>query len=797
MRFASLSLVTATVLLPEGVVGQITSHPTPSICNASPSRPILRKVTQAPTDSPTKAPTKAPVNTPFTVPTNGPTKAPVPPPPVAPPVGTPVAPPVEAPFTVPTLDISGVVPTEAPTSNTILRELCVACADKSPQIEGTGKVTGGGWIYLTKQAYYNPAKICDPKATDICVNQFMQMEGSKPGVTSLLEGKKANFGFNAMWRNGKPMGSTNFDFDGGYFHFHSTTQNTPLYSLEVLNDPTGAIDGWARWMGTGTLASTLMAKKQDERDGFCFMVSVIDKGEPGAEDQWRLRIWQCEGPVATTLNMTLSAWNAMADRQDLLIFDTHYDTYSSITATYPLPSEMSRMERFNGQTLGELTSNGGGNIQIHKPHKNNPNLQKLLDERPQDCECPKKDYEGDCTTGFVTGGGWIYLDNAYMALWAPGSLAGVKANFGFNAKAFHGEPTGSTNFNIEGNSFHFHTDNSGKEYDGLHVVCLSDKFGKQAKETFASWTGIGKLSRTDPPDAGWEYGYRFFVTVQDFGEPGDTDTFRIRIYDKPSSADQIMGEILFDSFGDQGDAMWDFDPQNAKSTISYAAKGPDFKGNELGSLMENKKGGGNVVVHCKGGPNKMCPNGVAKDMVTRPTIPPPVLPMVVTQSVVSSTPLANITDSTDFVNNTKASCEDITCTIGPWNCGGRYCSYQKGLCVTLLDDEAQASAIYREVTGLNGRRFIKVTVYATTENYSGQARWKIEHSFGALSSTANFISSVSATYSEAIAGVAYTATIALADKPVDDDTAFIRILSDTRNTRDKLKITKIVVDWIV
>jgi len=40
------------------------------------------------------------------------------------------------------------------------------------------------------------------------------------GVGTALDQVKANYGFNAMFRKGQPMGSTNFDFGGGYFHFH-------------------------------------------------------------------------------------------------------------------------------------------------------------------------------------------------------------------------------------------------------------------------------------------------------------------------------------------------------------------------------------------------------------------------------------------------------------------------------------------------------------------------------------------------------------------------------------------------
>ncbi|KAL7559867.1 hypothetical protein ACA910_018380 [Epithemia clementina (nom. ined.)] len=904
-----LHLAVATLWLSHqgGVTGQLTSHPTPSICNAEPSRriipmppegtptgfPVTSSTTGVPTSnmvvettgspvktstaspvqtttgSPTKSPvavstgspTGSPTKTPTTgSPTGSPTKTPttgsptgspsqapvavVPPPPgsvptaeiVGPePTETPTKAPIVPPISVPTVDIVGPEPTEAPTdapivpvpppvdvlditvepptetptkspivttttttttaptSNTVttstttvsptglslLAERCIACGDKSHLIEGEGKVTGGGWIYLTKQSYYNSNKVC--MQNDLCGSGFLQVDG--PDGHTPLDGKKAHFGFNAMYRKDVPYSSTNFGFDGGFFHFHSTTQNKPIKGLEVIDRE------HARWWGTGEIAATLNGKKSEFRCGFCFMVAVQDKGEPGLEDTWRLRIWQCTVTGAkSVMNLDDAAFLKLGDALDTLVFDNVYDPRGSTLAEFPLPSDMMTLNRFHGTELGDTGYGvgGGGNIQIHKPNARSATLDALIHKTPELCDCPAIKYEGDCSTGFVTGGGWIYLDNAYLAgygneVTGSNGLEGVKANFGFNAKAFHGVPTGSTNFDILGNSFHFKTNNAGQEYTELVVVCDDLEQGKGGNTVYARWQGVGMVSRTDD-DSGWVNGYRFMVSVSDLGEPGYLDTFRLKIFEPNSN------EILFDSFGRETDScIFDNEPgctgEKCKNMLSY-------EGSELGSLMENKKGGGNVVVHCKGGPNQ-CPKGMTANVAYLGNTPPVIVatptnaPVMPAGSLVQFAPF-----TTDFTTMGGTACSGTSCTMGPYTCGGNFCAYTPNTYVTLKDNDGQLSSVYTKLEGLAG--YATVTVYfwyKTTGFNDATNTFHLDYSYDADAATASF--QTKNKYGKQASVKQFTETIVI--DPPGQNSMILRFVSDTAVTSDAVYLTKVTV----
>jgi hypothetical protein len=210
--------------------------------------------------------------------------------------------------------------------------VCDAAAKISPSEAGGGAfVTGGGWIYLTEEAIRN--------------------------TTRTLEGAldvKANFGFNAKFKKTDmtPDGQTNFDYEGNEFHFHTATGGDSALDFLEIPSPTEA-----RWMGKGTLS--LVARRflasgdrglapavKDTVYGF--MVAVQDRGEPGAADTWRIRIWD---PLDGDL--TWDGDNPVVPTA--YVFDNRPD----------VPTEFNDENRFVGDTLGEITSNGGGNIQIH------------------------------------------------------------------------------------------------------------------------------------------------------------------------------------------------------------------------------------------------------------------------------------------------------------------------------------------------------------------------------------------------------------------------------------------------
>jgi hypothetical protein len=124
----------------------------------------------------------------------------------------------------------------------------------------------------------------------------------------------------------------------------------------------------------------------------------------------------------------------------------------------------------------------------------------------------------------------------------------------------------------------------------------------------ARWTGYGRIARTldAPADTSgeWVDGYRFFVSVQDNGEPGLNDEWRIRIMEKDSPM------VLFDSNTDLG-YIFDIDPICRDNNDYWnCTEPPKFLGDSLGGEGE-AFGGGNVQIHCHGGPpTQTCENSI-------------------------------------------------------------------------------------------------------------------------------------------------------------------------------------------
>merc|ERR1712226_788241 len=493
------------------------------------------------------------------------------------------------------------VVTDAPTFSPHYYSPCTEdCGD------GEGKVTGGGWILLedTSDIYFDRS-VCPPNSDCSSAN---------------LEGIKANYGFNAMFRKGIPEGSTNFDFDGGFFHFHSETQSTPLKFLEV-------IDGvHARWMGKGWLATTAKPRKNDWDSGFCFMVGVQDHGEPGYLDTWRIRIWRCDdtcfsdNPGDTHFKQAdiPNAFTDCGNNIDNLVFDTNPTYLKPGDIAIPAIEDEASEMRFNGTQVGtpDSEAKGGGNIQIHL--KTNGNNDKW-------CQCDCGDGEGK-----VTGGGWIYLDGSYFNTnycgnsqpcnaYAAEGLTGVKANYGFNAMYRKGIPEGSTNFDFDGGYFHFHSATQGTNLKFLEVI----------DGIHARWMGRGYLASTLVPKKNdWDDDFCFMVAVQDHGEPGYHDTWRIRIWycgqdnngpnDQDCFADNIDDTPFFqqdipNAFTNCGhmDTRLVFDtnpdmplpgdvtPLPTTETVTTELR---FNGTEVGEQepgVDGAKGRGNIQIHLK------------------------------------------------------------------------------------------------------------------------------------------------------------------------------------------------------
>src|SRR5439155_5422924 len=131
-----------------------------------------------------------------------------------------------------------------------------------------------------------------------------------------------------------------------------------------------------------------------------------------------------------------------------------------------------------------------------------------------------------------TGGGWI---NSPAGAEPASPAATGRANFGFNAK-YHlldTTPTGETNFRFVPGNLHFHS----TSYDTLSLKTRTTLDGKQRAE----WTGSGTIN-----GAG-DYGFK--VIVVDAGEPGTSDRFRIRIWNKLTPAVMIYDNQMSDTTG--------------------------------------------------------------------------------------------------------------------------------------------------------------------------------------------------------------------------------------------------------
>ena len=120
----------------------------------------------------------------------------------------------------------------------------------------------------------------------------------------------------------------------------------------------------------------------------------------------------------------------------------------------------------------------------------------------------------DPSAGFVTGGGWI--NSPVGAYVADPSLTG-KANFGFVSKYQKGAtiPTGETEFQLRFASFKFHS----TSYQWLVV--------SGAK---AQYKGFGKINGTG------DYGFLLTATDGQFTNGGGVDRFRIKIWNRATSA---------------------------------------------------------------------------------------------------------------------------------------------------------------------------------------------------------------------------------------------------------------------
>jgi hypothetical protein len=188
------------------------------------------------------------------------------------------------------------------------------------------------------------------------------------------------------------------------------------------------------------------------------------------------------------------------------------------------------------------------------------------------CECTDKSGDTEDGDGFVTGGGWIYLDPE--TTYVDSTIVGVasfpadtKANFGFNAKHKKTVADGSTNFVIDGNAFHFHSGTGPIDYQFLEVP----------DSIRARWWGTGHLSTADGTAKDGDV-YSFLVAVQDWGEPGYNDTWRIRIWE--TDGDETL---VFDTNQDVEGVEWELDPDEDENDR--------FLGTELGELTAD--GGGN------------------------------------------------------------------------------------------------------------------------------------------------------------------------------------------------------------
>jgi len=128
----------------------------------------------------------------------------------------------------------------------------------------------------------------------------------------------------------------------------------------------------------------------------------------------------------------------------------------------------------------------------------------------------------DASAGFVTGGGWINSPPGAYA--ANPSLTG-KANFGFVSKYKQGQsvPTGETEFQFNAAGFNFHS----TVYDWLVIA------GSKAQ-----YKGSGTVNGSG------DYGFLLTATDGKVTGGGGVDKFRIKVWDKATSAivyDNNMG----------------------------------------------------------------------------------------------------------------------------------------------------------------------------------------------------------------------------------------------------------------
>ena len=112
----------------------------------------------------------------------------------------------------------------------------------------------------------------------------------------------------------------------------------------------------------------------------------------------------------------------------------------------------------------------------------------------------------DPSAGFITGGGWITVDQGSLV----GTTASGRANFGFSSQYKKGAtiPTGETEFNFQMGNFNFHSE----AYSWLVVSGYK-----------AQYKGTGSVNGVS--------GYDFTLTAYDGDAPsgGGVDKFRIRI----------------------------------------------------------------------------------------------------------------------------------------------------------------------------------------------------------------------------------------------------------------------------
>jgi hypothetical protein len=144
------------------------------------------------------------------------------------------------------------------------------------QPDGTGFVTGGGWINSSAASCTGALSICGPSAAG-----------------------KANFGFVSKYQKGasKPTGETEFQFKAGNLDFHSTA-----YDQLVVSGPL------AQYKGTGTI---------NGQGSYRFMITGRDGRLTGGGgvDGFRMKITDATGTVI--YDNLIGADEAMANVQVL------------------------------------------------------------------------------------------------------------------------------------------------------------------------------------------------------------------------------------------------------------------------------------------------------------------------------------------------------------------------------------------------------------------------------------------------------------------------------------------------